>query len=170
MEISFSICQKEEKECIWVKYLIYAVLHDLNFVIIYTLFSAKFKVQDFQSSQKKSVIPSLATITSSSSCKSCQCCWLCRRPLSLSVLRLSFATLRPLCCRLWSLWMIRGASSSWCKLFVLRTSSHPSPLHLAPPPCCYPCLCPSWGLLDGSGSASLGRAACTGGLTSKQSQ
>ena len=52
MEISCSICQKEEKEYIWVKYLIYAVLHDFNFVIIYTLFSAKFKVQDFQSSQK----------------------------------------------------------------------------------------------------------------------
>ena len=38
MVISCSPCQKEEKECIWNKYLIYAVLRDFNFVVVYSLF------------------------------------------------------------------------------------------------------------------------------------
>ena len=54
-----STCQKEEKECIWVKYLIYAVL--LRFQICRNLrvFSAKSVFPKFQSSQNNVFFPSL---------------------------------------------------------------------------------------------------------------
>ena len=52
MVIPCSTCQKEEKECMWVKYLIYALCHNFKFVVIYTFFSAKTVFQKFQSSQK----------------------------------------------------------------------------------------------------------------------
>ena len=49
--ITCRFCQKEEKEWIWVKYLIYEVLCHLNFVVIYVLFPPNFISQVFQSSQ-----------------------------------------------------------------------------------------------------------------------
>ena len=57
MVISCSTCQKEEKECIQVKYLIYADCHNLHFFVIYTFFPAKCHIAlhsafpKFQSSQ-----------------------------------------------------------------------------------------------------------------------
>ena len=52
MVISCSTCEKEEKECIQVKYLIYAVCRDFKFVVIYAFFSTKCAFQKFQSSQQ----------------------------------------------------------------------------------------------------------------------
>ena len=52
MVISCSTCQKEEKEYMWVKYLIYAVLLQFQFCHNLRVFSAKSVVPKFQSSQK----------------------------------------------------------------------------------------------------------------------
>ena len=52
MVISYSTCQEEEKECMWVKYLIYAVLSQFQICRILRIFSAKSVFQKFQSSQK----------------------------------------------------------------------------------------------------------------------
>ena len=52
MVISCSTCQREEKEGLWVKYLIYAVLPQFKFCCNLRTFSAKFLFPDFQSSQK----------------------------------------------------------------------------------------------------------------------
>ena len=48
MVISCTTCQKEEKECIWVKYVVDAVLLRLKFSFTLRIFSVKFKFQDFQ--------------------------------------------------------------------------------------------------------------------------
>ena len=49
MVITCRTCQKEEKKFIWFKYLIYAVLRNLNFVVIYALFPPifNFKILEF---------------------------------------------------------------------------------------------------------------------------
>ena len=52
MVISCSTCEKEEKECIWVKYLIYAVLSQSKICSNLRTFSAKSVFPKFQSSQK----------------------------------------------------------------------------------------------------------------------
>ena len=59
MVISCSTCQKEEKECTWVKYLIYAVLSRFQICCNLRFFSAKSVFQKLQSSQKKWFFPSL---------------------------------------------------------------------------------------------------------------
>ena len=53
MVISGSTCQKEEKECIWIKYLIYVVLRAFNFfLVIYALFPQNSNSQIFRVSKK----------------------------------------------------------------------------------------------------------------------
>ena len=52
MVISWSTIQKEDKECIWVKYLIYAVLLQCKICRIVRAFSAKSVFPKLQSSQK----------------------------------------------------------------------------------------------------------------------
>ena len=52
MVILCSTGQKEAKECIQVKYLIYAVCRNFKFVVIYAFFPAKCAFTKFQSSQK----------------------------------------------------------------------------------------------------------------------
>ena len=80
MEISCSTCEKEEKGCIWVKYLIYAVLHDFNFVVIYALFPPNSDSQIFRV-HKKSFIPSLGSTLHYKKCSALQ-----RSALQCSVL------------------------------------------------------------------------------------
>ena len=57
MVISCSTCQKEEKECIWVKYLIYTVLSKFQTCRNLRAFSAKSVIP--QCSQKIVFVPSL---------------------------------------------------------------------------------------------------------------
>ena len=59
MVISYSICQKEEKECNWVKYVINEVLPQIKFCQNLRIFSAKSKFLDFY---KKLLVESLAVI------------------------------------------------------------------------------------------------------------
>ena len=59
MVISHSYCEKEEKECIWVKYLIYAVLSRFQICCNSLVFFRKIWNPKFQSSQKKLFFPSL---------------------------------------------------------------------------------------------------------------
>ena len=53
MVISCGTCQKEEKECMLVKYLIHAVLSRFQICRNLRFFSARSVVPKFQSSQKK---------------------------------------------------------------------------------------------------------------------
>ena len=59
MVISFSTCQKEEKECTWVKYLIYAICHDLKFVVIYAFSLRKICISKISEFIIKCFFPSL---------------------------------------------------------------------------------------------------------------
>ena len=56
MVISCSTCQNEEKECIWIKYVIYVAWQQFQFYLNLDIFSAKSESTDFQKGQKKSVI------------------------------------------------------------------------------------------------------------------
>ena len=55
MIITCSTCQKEEKECTWVKYLIYAVLLHFQICRNLRILFAKSVFPKFQSSQKKCI-------------------------------------------------------------------------------------------------------------------
>ena len=52
MVISDSYCQKEEKECIWVKYLIYTVLSRFQICRNSRVFSAKSETKNFRVDKK----------------------------------------------------------------------------------------------------------------------
>ena len=62
MVTSYSTCQKEEKECIWVKYLIYAVLPQFKICRNLRIFSAKSEFPKFQGSRKNIFFPSLGKL------------------------------------------------------------------------------------------------------------
>ena len=53
MVILCSTCEKEEKECIQVKYLIYKVCRDFKFVVIYAFFPPNVHSQSFGVKKKK---------------------------------------------------------------------------------------------------------------------
>ena len=63
MVISYSTCQKEEKERICVKYLIYAVLSQFQICHNFCVFSAKSVLPKFQSSPKQWFFHSLVHYT-----------------------------------------------------------------------------------------------------------
>ena len=46
--MSCSTCQKEEKECMWAKYLIYVVCRDFKFIAIYSFFPPNPYSQNFR--------------------------------------------------------------------------------------------------------------------------
>ena len=52
MVISCSTCQKEEKECLYVKDLIYAVCRNFKFVVIYMFFPPNVHFQNFRVHKK----------------------------------------------------------------------------------------------------------------------
>ena len=52
MVILCSTCQQKEKECIWVKYVIHAVLCNFNFVVIDALFPPNSNPQIFRVHKK----------------------------------------------------------------------------------------------------------------------
>ena len=59
--ISCSTCQKEEKECLWVKYLFYVFFcRNCKFSCNFHIFSANSVFPKFQSLQKKCFFPSLS--------------------------------------------------------------------------------------------------------------
>ena len=74
MVISFSTCQKEEKECIQVKYLIYAVCCNFKFVVIYAFLPPNMHSQNFSVHKKmvfsKSAIPGCISIHFKTTCRS----------------------------------------------------------------------------------------------------
>ena len=55
-DISCSTCQKEEKECTWVKYVIYAVFQQFKFYRNLLNFSANSQFPDFQNWQKMLIV------------------------------------------------------------------------------------------------------------------